>query len=426
MGIWSYRQQVTLSVIISLPHRPHPDIEVDNAAQQLEHHPDTDTDNAAQQPKDAQQPKHTQQPKQAQQPKQPNNLKRREIAATTIATIDDGSYELDGQTYELRPTVDDMIERTMYYPPDSELADWPKAPASEETNSSNFQTDVQIVQCSTLEGCQRLHELLAGLEGDGDKRIGVLNFASAKKPGGGFLTGAQAQVSPLSCTDAAIELIRLACAQEETIARSSTLYASLMIDTAQQFYTVHHSCIKDGYYTHAMIYSPRVQIFRNDAGTWHAPIEVDVLTSPAVNAGDVRRKAKSQWEEGDSEEEKIEIVMKERMGRLLYLFEQQGVRNLILGSFGTGVFRNSVEVVAKLWIELMIAEGSRFKHSFERVLFAIIDAPTVTRFRDVFNASPSEEAPLENEAGTGDANDPEPSNGDESSSAATGKGDPKL
>lgn len=179
-----------------------------------------------------------------------------------------------------------------------------------------------------------------------------------------------------------------------------------------------------------MIYSPRVQIFRNDAGTWHAPFEVDVLTSPAVNAGVVRRNATREEEEGGSEEEEIEKAMKERMGRLLYLFEKQGVRNLVLGSFGTGVFRNNVEVVAKLWIELMLAEGSRFKHSFERALFAIIDAPTANRFRDVFNAPPSEQAPLESEAGSGDSTDPAPTNGptngDEDSSATTGKGDPKL
>ncbi|KAJ2918316.1 hypothetical protein MD484_g2137, partial [Candolleomyces efflorescens] len=351
-------------------------------------------------------------PNAVQRPKQPNNFERREIAATTIAAIDEGSYEVNGQTYELRPTVDDMIAQTAYYPPDSELADWAKVPGNEGPDLPKYETDVSLVQCSTLEGCQSLHNLLAGEEGDGDKRIGVLNFASAKKPGGGFLTGAQAQ--------------------EETIARSSTLYASLMIDTAQQFYTLHHKCVKDGHYSHAMIYSPKVQIFRTDVGTWHAPIEVDVLTSPAVNAGVVRRNARRDSEEADEgdsaeAEEEIEIVMKERMGRLLYLFEKRGVRNLVLGSFGTGVFRNNVEMVAKLWMELMLVEGSRFKHSFERALFAIIDAPTVNRFRDVFYGSPSEKDPqVEREAGSGNATDPAPANGDEDGSATTGNGDPKL
>ncbi|TEB38085.1 hypothetical protein FA13DRAFT_1603535, partial [Coprinellus micaceus] len=286
-----------------------------------------------------------------------------EIAHTTIATIDHGSFELDGQVYELETTKEALIEGTLYYPPDSELGEWPKEPTSRAgAKAPKYTTEVSIVQCSTLEGCHSLHSALAALEGDGDKRIGVLNFASAKKPGGGFLTGAQAQ--------------------EETIARSSTLYASLMIDTAQEFYHLHHEGPKDGFYTHGMIYSPHVHLLRYDSGDWHPPFEVEVVTSPAVNAGDVRRK--TYGENPDAVEAEIEHVMKERMARVLYLFENQGVRNLILGSFGTGVFQNSVELVAKLWVELLTADGSRFKQSFERVLFAIIDTPTVTKFRDVF------------------------------------------
>ena len=156
-----------------------------------------------------------------------------------------------------------------------------------------------------------------------------------------------------------------------------------MINTAQEFYHLHHGGPKDGFYTHAMIYSPHVHLLRYDSGDWHPPFEVEVVTSPAVNAGDVRRK--TYGETPCAVEAEIENVMKERMARVLYLFEKQGVRNLILGSFGTGVFQNSVELVAKLWVELLGAEGSRFKRSFERVLFAIIDTPTVTRFRDVFS-----------------------------------------
>ncbi|KAF9012724.1 hypothetical protein BDQ17DRAFT_1498306 [Cyathus striatus] len=34
----------------------------------------------------------------------------------------------------------------------------------------------------------------------------------------------------------------------------------------------------------------------------------------------------------------IDDTMKERMARVLYLFEKQGIRNVVLGSFGTGCF----------------------------------------------------------------------------------------
>jgi len=35
--------------------------------------------------------------------------------------------------------------------------------------------------------------------------------------------------------------------------------------------------------------------------------------------------------------------MKERMVRVLFLFNQQGIRNVVLGIFGAGVFRNDVD-----------------------------------------------------------------------------------
>ena len=130
-----------------------------------------------------------------------------------------------------------------------------------------------------------------------------------------------------------------------------------------------------------MIYSPRVSFIRSDDGSWHEPIDVDVVTSCAVNAGVVRRYLRQAQ---TSDEEGIDKAMEERMGRVLYLFEKQGVRNLVLGSFGTGVFRNRVELVAGIWKELLVGENARFRSSFDRVEFSILGNPTYMTFKETF------------------------------------------
>jgi len=69
--------------------------------------------------------------------------------------------------------------------------------------------------------------------------VAALNFASANNPGGGFLTGAQAQ--------------------EESLARASGLYTMLL------GYPMYRS-LKDPMYTNWVIYSQDVPVFRCDEG----------------------------------------------------------------------------------------------------------------------------------------------------------------
>jgi uncharacterized protein (TIGR02452 family) len=279
--------------------------------------------------------------------KQRERLKR--IADETLKAIADGVYTLDDNTYDLAHSLSNSKLGTRYYSPDSMLSNWS---TMEATSSSAYVTEISILEISTLAGSRMLSKQAIGT-------IGVLNFASAKKPGGGFLTGAQAQ--------------------EESIARSSTLYPTLMTTVGQNFYTLHKRDSKGGYYTHAMIYSPGVIAFRDDDGNWKEPLTVDVLTSAAVNAG-IARKSFFGQVAGKNVEGQIERVMRERMARILFLFEQQGVPNLVLGSFGTGVFQNNVGTVARIWAELLVAPNARFKRSFRRVLFAILGRQTVDDF----------------------------------------------
>ncbi|KAI0292800.1 hypothetical protein BC826DRAFT_1018246 [Russula brevipes] len=297
---------------------------------------------------------------------QPQNgpAKRRRIADETLAAIERGEVQLQGSTYSFRDVVSHSIDNTLYFPPDSILATWSTStPASPSTSPAQL----ELCEGSTLQRARALlQELNFSAAGDsgGPARVGVLNFASATKPGGGFLSGAQAQ--------------------EESLARASTLYPSLVTPTATQFYDLHQRDRRDGFYSHAMIFSPSVIVLRDDAGAWVSPHQIEIVTSAAVNAGVVRQRAGE--DAGPDTGARIEGVMRERMARILFLLEKQGIRNIVLGSFGTGVFRNDVSMIADIWFDLLAEEGARFIHSFDRVVFGIVDKRTVARFKAVFES----------------------------------------
>ncbi|KAH9856713.1 hypothetical protein C2E23DRAFT_721531 [Lenzites betulinus] len=286
------------------------------------------------------------------------------ITESTLKAIDKGHYVLNDTTYDLRGPTATSKQQTQYYGPDSLLSTWSNT--TPPTRPNDDTTNFSVLEVSTLEGARLLRDALRpDSPADPAHKLGVLNFASARKPGGGFLSGAQAQ--------------------EESIARSSTLYPTLMTRIAQAFYTLHNRDPKGGYYSHAMIYSPGVTVFRNDAGDWVEPLIADVLTSPAVNAGVVRKTLHGRVA-GSGVEEKIEQAMRERMARILFLFETKGVRSLVLGSFGTGVFQNNVKTVARIWADLLMRDDARFKDSFDHVVFAILGKETFDGVRTVFAA----------------------------------------
>lgn len=281
---------------------------------------------------------------------------RRTIAIQTQQALERGSYVLDDNKYDIEQNTNEAKKQTKYYAPDSLLSAWSRPQNSRETKL----TDISICEISTLQGARHLADLKKL-----DEKIGVLNFANAIKPGGGWLTGAQAQ--------------------EESIARASNLFPTLTTKDSREFYKLHNQDQKDpkhGLYSHAMIYSPGILLFRDDDGNWMEPLQVDVLTSAAVNAGEVR----GNHSDPAGLEKLFESQMRERMARILFLFESRGAQNLVLGSFGTGVFQNHVDMVARIWVDLLSVPDARFKTSFSRVVFAILGKPTFAEFTQIFNS----------------------------------------
>jgi uncharacterized protein (TIGR02452 family) len=198
-----------------------------------------------------------------------------------------------------------------------------------------FDTQFESTAETMLEAAERLsHE---------SERLFVLNFASAKNPGGGFLGGAQAQ--------------------EESLARSSGLYPCLL--RHPDLYATNRrlpSCL----YTDDMIYSPAVPVLKRDDGTLlDRYYRVSFLTSAAVNAGVVRTREPENVAE-------IEPFMLGRMEKLLTVAVVHGYRTLLLGAWGCGIFRNDPEQVAA-WFDRQLRQNPVFRGAFERVVFAVYD-----------------------------------------------------
>ncbi|MFI2204297.1 TIGR02452 family protein [Streptomyces sp. NPDC020192] len=205
-------------------------------------------------------------------------------------------------------------------------------------------TVFEVTGESSLEAARRL----AGAP------VAVLNFASARNPGGGYLNGAQAQ--------------------EEALCRASALYTCLL--TARAFYD-HHRADRDAFYTDRVIHSPAVPVFRDDRGRLLAePYRVGFLTAAAPNAGVVRRTAPERAAG-------LPGALAVRAERVLETAAAHGYRRLVLGAWGCGVFQNDPAQVATAFRQLL-GPGSRFAHTFDHVVFGVLDRTPGTAVREAF------------------------------------------
>jgi uncharacterized protein (TIGR02452 family) len=202
----------------------------------------------------------------------------------------------------------------------------------------------------------RLSSVEAIIRENSGLKTAVLNFASAKNPGGGFLGGA--------------------VAQEESLARSSSLYASLTKDlTMYQFNRSNTTFLYSDY----MIYSPEVVFWMNDAGEFlEKPVSVNVITSPAPNKNAMLQHNRQ------NEIDRIEAVFRQRMDKLFALALHQEVECLILGAWGCGVFRNDPVLVSRYFKEAL---ETKYKDQFRRIVFAIYgrkDEHMLNAFKQAF------------------------------------------
>jgi uncharacterized protein (TIGR02452 family) len=260
-----------------------------------------------------------------------NRSKRVLIAQATLKILKKGHYKSpSGKEIILSSWQQSAESNTIWYTPESIENLKPE-------EFQTFETQFEVHNQTTQQAAERLHD-------QGETRLLALNFASAKNPGGGFLNGSQAQ--------------------EESLARSSGLYPCLL--QHKGFYDLHRER-KNALYTDNMLYSPDVPFIRNDNGELlEKPYLMSIITSPAVNAGAVKRNLPQE------DVNRMPELMLSRTEKVLRVaaFHQHEV--LILGAWGCGVFRNDPKEIASYFAHFLLENGA-YKNRFRKIVFAVLD-----------------------------------------------------
>jgi uncharacterized protein (TIGR02452 family) len=256
------------------------------------------------------------------------------IGQETVVIAAEGRYtSAGGATVDIAEAVRQAVENTRVIRP----GDWASI-IRRGRAAPNKVADarIEVTPETTLAAARRL------VEDEGAARLLVLNFASAKNAGGGFLGGSRAQ--------------------EESLARSSALYASLQ--RGQEYYDQNRRARSTLYTDHAIV-SPGVPVFRDDDGTLlDRPYEVTFFTMPAVNVGALRP--------GGDAIHQVEPTMAGRVEKLLAFAAAEGFEDLLLGAWGCGVFRNDPRMIARLFHDALYGPDA-WAAKFRRVVFAVFD-----------------------------------------------------
>ncbi|HOV24983.1 MAG TPA: TIGR02452 family protein [Pseudobacteroides sp.] len=277
-----------------------------------------------------------------------NREKRIKIAKETLEILDNGFYiNGNGDKIDIKDDMDYSISNSVLYKPD--FPEKIKITVKELLNKNKDRKClIEVTGETTIAASLRL------VNQEAIEDTACLNFASAKNPGGGFLTGSQAQ--------------------EESLARSSGLYPCIsQMSEMYEYNRNNRTCLYSDY----MIYSPKVPFIRYDNGKFmDKPVLISVITAPAVNAGIVMQRS---WED----QGKIGDVMVERIRKILSVAAVNKCRAIVLGAFGCGVFKNKPEDVAGYFERVLFKEG--YNVLFDRIVFAVYEIGEDKKNFNIFN-----------------------------------------
>ncbi|MGM9579869.1 MAG: TIGR02452 family protein [Anaerovibrio sp.] len=253
-------------------------------------------------------------------------MRLKKIAKETMKITRQGYYEYNGRRVELpEGNYSEVIAIT---PEQADTARWSLL---ERKLSKPFCGNIYVWGIGSF-----------GAVADFDRFL-VLNFANAFTPGGGFLNGAEAQ--------------------EESLCRESTLYASLSNEKAASMYEYNRS-LNSPAASDYMLLSPEVCVFRAaDTGKLlDKPYSASVLTVPAVNLNGYAHLPAQQV---------IDELMYRRIENMLAVAIEHKYKNLILGAWGCGAFGHDARRVAAYFYNLLVTKG--YRNYFDNICFAVLD-----------------------------------------------------
>ena len=245
------------------------------------------------------------------------------VGHETLAILEAGEYRTDAGVVHIGEALGDCVRATREVAPMAPVAPPPTYAAAAR---------VSVSAASTLD--------VAGEHAGRGLTVGALNFADSTHPGGGFLEGARAQ--------------------EESLVRSSALYACLV---GRRFYA-HHRAHGDALASDWAVVSPDVPVFRAEEGALlAAPYPCTFLTCAAPRRANLP----------DDRAQEIEAAFRLRVLRVLSIAAAHPRDVWVFGAWGCGAFGNSAERVASWFAEGLLGP---FARAFKQVVFAIVDTST--------------------------------------------------
>lgn len=246
------------------------------------------------------------------------------------------------ETKQLLPGI---LKTLPHAPPNGYLYKPPKPPKLNPKYCPGFPpAEIKVLDADTFDTAIDLGKCERYMTVRDKRPVCVLNMASARRAGGGWLNGA--------------------LAQEEALCYRSSLSFTLKL----RYYPLQDD---------QAIYSPTVVIIRNSFQNGHTlldltkPEELPVvsvismaaLRVPPLDNSDPRPKYRNPQ---DRE------LMKEKMRIILRIAAFNRHRRLVLGAFGCGAFLNPREEVADCWSEVFV-EAEFQGGWWESVCFAVMD-----------------------------------------------------